>query len=70
MSHVLRALLVWALLLAGCVVLFIALSLWPGAERSWLGVEGPVVGGSIAAWFGVQFGRAASSLLCAVRCRR
>lgn len=58
MTHIVRALLVWALLLVCCAAAFIALWLWRGADASWLEVEGPVVGGSIAAWFGVQFGRA------------
>ena len=59
MSHIVRALVVWVLLLAGCVAAFVALWLWSGTQARWLDVEGPIAGGAGAAWFGVQFGRAA-----------
>ena len=42
----------WALLLAGCLAAFLALWLWSGTGYGWLDVEGPIVFGAIAAWFG------------------
>lgn len=59
MSHIVRALIVWALLFVCCVAVYVALWRWSGTQARWLDVEGPIVAGAIAAWFGVQFGRAA-----------
>ena len=59
MSHILRALVVWALLFAGCVAVFTAFAWWSQPSAHWLEVGGTILGGAIAAWFAVQFGRAA-----------
>ncbi len=59
MTHIVRSLVVWILLLAACIAAFVALWVWSGTVGHWSDVGGPLVGGALAAWFGVQFGRAA-----------
>lgn len=59
MSPVVRAPLVWVLLLVACLTAFVALAWWGRPGAHWLEVDASIVGGAVATWFGVQFGRAA-----------
>jgi hypothetical protein len=58
MTHIIRALVVWVLLFACCIAAFVALWLWSPQRVDVVAAEAPILGGAIAAWFGVQFGRA------------
>ena len=63
MSAIVRAFVVWLLLLAGCMVAFVVFTRWARPDAIWLDVEPTIMGGVLASWFGIQFGRAAAKRL-------
>ncbi|WP_239490736.1 hypothetical protein [Luteitalea sp. TBR-22] len=59
MNHIVRAFAVWVGIYAGCLTALGALWFWKGPEDSTIPEEGALLGGTIALWFAVMFGRAA-----------